>query len=163
MQQPQKIRTFLWYDGKAEEAARFYISLFADSRIVEVTHYSDAAPGETGSVMTVVFELAGQQFVALNGGPEFSFTEAISLQVDCDSQEEVDTLWEKLTADGGQEVQCGWLKDKYGLSWQIVPRGVLELVGSPDPKVSEPATRAMLGMKKLDVAALEDAVRQGSA
>ncbi|MFI7241148.1 VOC family protein [Streptomyces qinglanensis] len=163
MQQPQKIKTFLWYDGKAEEAATFYTSLFDDSRIVEVTRYNDAAPGETGSVMTVVFELAGQQFVALNGGPEFSFTEAISLQVDCASQEEVDTLWEKLTADGGQEVQCGWLKDKYGLSWQIVPRRVLELVGSADPEVSEPATRAMLGMKKLDVAALEDAVRQGSA
>ncbi|MEU7314551.1 VOC family protein [Streptomyces sp. NPDC007083] len=163
MMQPQKIKTFLWYDGQAEEAARFYVSLFADSRIVEVTHYNDAAPGETGSVMTVVFELAGQQFVALNGGPEFSFTEAISLQVDCESQDEVDGLWAKLTADGGQEGPCGWLKDKYGLSWQIVPRRLLELVGSSDPKVSEPATRAMLRMKKLDVSALEDAVRQGSA
>ncbi|MDF4250182.1 VOC family protein [Streptomyces sp. WMMB303] len=163
MMQPQKIKTFLWYDGQAEEAARFYVSLFADSRIVEVTHYNDAAPGETGSVMTVVFELAGQQFVALNGGPEFSFTEAISLQVDCESQDEVDGLWAKLTADGGQEGPCGWLKDKYGLSWQIVPRRLLELVSSSDPKVSEPATRAMLRMKKLDVSTLEDAVRQGSA
>ncbi|MEU3194023.1 VOC family protein [Streptomyces sp. NPDC006992] len=163
MMQPQKIKTFLWYDGQAEEAARFYVSLFGDSRVVEVTHYNDAAPGETGSVMTVVFELAGQQFVALNGGPEFSFTEAISLQVDCESQDEVDDLWAKLTADGGQEGPCGWLKDKYGLSWQIVPRRLLELVGSSDPKVSEPATRAMLRMHKLDLNALEDAVQQGSA
>ncbi|MGP3975130.1 VOC family protein [Streptomyces sp. 8N114] len=163
MKQPQKIKTFLWYDGKAEEAAKFYTSLFDDSRIVEVTHYNEAhnevAPGKTGAVLTVLFELAGQQFVALNGGPEFQFTEAISLQVDCGSQEEVDTLWAKLTADGGEEGPCGWLKDKYGVSWQIVPRRLFELLDEGAPAQAEAVTKAMLGMHKLDIAALEAAAK----
>ncbi|MBO8186015.1 VOC family protein [Streptomyces spirodelae] len=157
MQQPQKIKTFLWYDGKAQEAAEFYVSLFDNSRIRNVTHYNEAAPGRTGSVMTVDFELAGVQFVALNGGPEFQFTEAMSLQVDCDSQEEVDTLWEKLTADGGQPGPCGWLKDRYGVSWQIVPRRLFELLEEGAPAQAEAVTTAMLGMHKLDIAGLEAA------
>ncbi|NSC21264.1 VOC family protein [Streptomyces albus subsp. chlorinus] len=157
MQQPQKIKTFLWYDKEAEEAAEFYTSLFDDSRIVGTTHYGEAGPGEPGSVMTVDFQLAGQRFVALNGGPEFTFTEAVSLQVDCDSQEEVDTLWERLTADGGQEGPCGWLKDRYGLSWQIVPRRLLELLGSEDETRAAAVTRAMLTMRKLDIPTLEAA------
>ncbi|MGK4904404.1 VOC family protein [Streptomyces albus] len=160
MQQAQKIKTFLWYDDQAEEAANFYVSLFEGSRIVEVTRYSEAGPGEPGSVMTVVFELAGQQYVALNGGPQFTFTEAVSLQVDCDSQEEVDSLWEKLTADGGRPGPCGWLKDKYGLSWQIVPRRLFELLADADKRRAEAVTRAMLGMGKLDVAQLEAAAGQ---
>ncbi|MDI6407651.1 VOC family protein [Streptomyces albus] len=160
MQQAQKIKTFLWYDDQAEEAANFYVSLFEGSRIVEVTRYSEAGPGEPGSVMTVVFELAGQQYVALNGGPQFTFTEAVSLQVDCDSQEEVDSLWEKLTAGGGRPGPCGWLKDKYGLSWQIVPRRLFELLADSDKRRAEAVTRAMLGMGKLDVAQLEAAAGQ---
>lgn len=160
MPQPQKIRTFLWYDTEAEEAAQFYVSLFPGSRVLQVTRYSETGPGTPGTVMTVAFELAGVEFVALNGGPEFSFTEAISLQVDCDTQEEVDTLWEKLTAHGGQEVQCGWLKDKYGLSWQIVPRKLFELLSSGSPQQAEAVTRAMLGMKKLEIAGLEAAAQQ---
>ncbi|WP_369199918.1 VOC family protein [Streptomyces sp. PU-14G] len=160
MRQSQKIKTFLWFDTQAEEAAEFYVSLFDDSRVLGVTRYGETGPGKPGSVMTVDFELAGREYVALNGGPEFSFTEAISLQVDCDSQEEVDTLWEKLTADGGQEVQCGWLKDKYGLSWQIVPRRLFELLDTADSAQAEAVTAAMLGMVKLDVAALEAAARK---
>ncbi|MFF8282630.1 VOC family protein [Streptomyces albus] len=156
----QKIKTFLWFDDQAEEAANFYVSLFDGSRIVEVTRYSEAGPGEPGSVMTVVFELAGQQYVALNGGPQFTFTEAVSLQVDCDSQEEVDSLWEKLTADGGRPGPCGWLRDKYGLSWQIVPRRLFELLADSDKRRAESVTRAMLGMGKLDVAQLEAAAGQ---
>ncbi|GAA4984297.1 hypothetical protein GCM10025734_07000 [Kitasatospora paranensis] len=118
----QKITTFLWFDHQAEEATRFYTSLFADSRIVGVQRYGESGPGEAGSVMTVVFELAGQEYVALNGGPLFPFTEAISLQVNCEDQAEVDRLWAALT-EGGQESDCGWLKDRYGLSWQITPAG----------------------------------------
>ncbi|MBQ1163256.1 VOC family protein [Streptomyces smyrnaeus] len=159
MQQPQKIKTFLWYDGKAREAAEFYVSLFDNSRIRGVTHYTESSPGETGSVMTVDFELAGVQFVALNGGPEFSFTEAMSLQVDCDSQEEVDTLWTKLSADGGEEGPCGWLKDKYGVSWQIVPRRLFELLDETAPKQADAVVQAMLGMHKLDIAGLEAAAK----
>lgn len=160
MQQPQKIKTFLWFDTQAQEAAEFYVSLFDDSRILETSHYTGAGPGETGSVMTVLFELAGQQYVALNGGPHFRFTEAISLQVDCDSQEEVDSLWEKLTADGGQESDCGWLKDKYGLSWQIVPRRLMELISDPDQGKADAVMAAMLTMKKIDLPALEAAYKQ---
>ncbi|WP_326690889.1 MULTISPECIES: VOC family protein [unclassified Streptomyces] len=160
MQQPQKIKTFLWFDTQAQEAAEFYVSLFDNSRILETSRYTETGPGETGSVMTVLFELAGQQYVALNGGPVFSFTEAISLQVDCDSQEEVDSLWEKLTADGGQENDCGWLKDKYGLSWQIVPRRLMELISDPDRAKAAAVMAAMLTMKKLDLPALEAAAKQ---
>ncbi|MGW6499479.1 VOC family protein [Nonomuraea angiospora] len=146
----QKITTFLWFDDQAEEAAGFYTSLFKDSRVLEVT------PGPTGAAMVVTFELAGQRFIALNGGPEFKFTEAVSLYVDCDSQEEVDELWAKLT-EGGEESQCGWLKDRYGLSWQIIPRRLQELIGDPDPERAQRAVKAMLGMGKIDVQGLEDA------
>ncbi|KUL60126.1 VOC family protein [Streptomyces albidoflavus] len=153
----QKITTNLWFDGQAEEAAAFYTSLFEDARILGVERFTDAGPGEPGSVVTVTFQLAGQEFVAINGGPEFTFTEAISLSVDCGTQEEVDRYWAALTADGGEEVQCGWLKDKYGLSWQIVPRALVELLASSDREAATRATRAMLEMKKLDIQALRDA------
>ncbi|MEV1247414.1 VOC family protein [Nonomuraea sp. NPDC050022] len=154
----QKITTFLWFDNQAEEAAAFYTSLFEDSRILEVQRYGDAGPGPAGTAMTVSFELAGQRFVALNGGPEFAFTEAISLYVDCASQEEVDELWAKLT-EGGSESQCGWLKDRWGLSWQIVPKVLPELLGNPDPAKAQQVMKAMLGMRKIDIKALEEAAR----
>ncbi|MCK2144939.1 MULTISPECIES: VOC family protein [Streptomyces] len=153
----QKITTNLWFDGQAEEAAAFYTSLFEDGRVLGVERFTEAGPGEPGSVVTVTFRLAGQEFVAINGGPEFTFTEAISLSVDCETQEEVDRYWEALAADGGEEVQCGWLKDKYGLSWQIVPRALVELLASSDREAAARATRAMLEMKKLDIQALRDA------
>ncbi len=156
----QKITTFLWFDDQAEEATRFYTSLFPDSRIVEVQRYGQVGPGEAGSVMTVTFELAGQRYVALNGGPLFPFTEAISLQVNCDDQAEVDRLWAALT-EGGQESDCGWLKDRYGLSWQITPRRLMELLGAPDPVGAQRVMRAMLRMRKIDVQAVEDAYAGG--
>ncbi|MFB7306391.1 MULTISPECIES: VOC family protein [unclassified Streptomyces] len=153
----QKIKTFLWFDNQAEEAANHYVSIFGgDSKVLGVTYYTEASPGEPGAVMTVEFRLAGQEYVALNGGPQFPFTEAISLSVDCESQAEVDELWAKLT-DGGEESQCGWLKDKYGLSWQIVPRGLSEALSDPDPAKADRAMKAMLGMKKLDIEALLNA------
>ena len=157
----QKITTFLWFDHEAEEAARFYTSLFPDSRIGEVRRYGSAGPGEAGSVMTVAFELAGQHYIALNGGPLFPFTEAISLQVDCDDQAEVDRLWLALTEGGGQESNCGWLKDRYGLSWQITPRRLMDLLGGPDPVRAQRVMGAMLQMKKIDIQALEDAHADG--
>ncbi|MFC5910205.1 VOC family protein [Streptacidiphilus monticola] len=158
----QKITTFLWFDDQAQEAAEFYVSVFGgESRITDVQRYGEAGPGKAGSVMTVAFELAGQQFVALNGGPMFPFTEAISLSVDCADQAEVDRYWEALTSGGGQESQCGWLKDKYGLSWQIVPRQLPELLGDPDPARAQRAMQAMLQMRKLDVAALRAAADAG--
>ncbi|GAA3693770.1 VOC family protein [Nonomuraea antimicrobica] len=157
----QKITTYLWFDNQAEEAATFYSSLFADSRILEVQRYGEAGPGPAGTAMTVSFELSGQRFVALNGGPEFTFTEAISLYVDCETQEEVDELWARLTADGGQESQCGWLKDRWGLSWQIIPRQLPELLGHPDPAKAQQVMKAMLGMHKIDLQALREAA--GSA
>ncbi|MEU8673914.1 VOC family protein [Streptomyces sp. NPDC048560] len=152
----QKITTFLWFDKEAEEAANFYVSVFGgDSRVLDVTHYGATAPGETGGVMTVSFRLADQEYIALNGGPQFPFTEAVSLSVDCEDQAEVDRLWEAFTAEG-EEGQCGWLKDRYGLSWQIVPKVLPELLSGPDPAKAERAT-AMLGMRKLDIQALRDA------
>ncbi|MFD0532192.1 VOC family protein [Kitasatospora arboriphila] len=159
----QKITTFLWFDHQAEEAAQFYTSLFPDSRIVGVQRYGEAGPGAAGSVMTVSFELAGQRYLALNGGPIFPFTEAISLQVNCDDQAEVDRLWDALTAGGGQESDCGWLKDRYGLSWQITPLRLTELLADPDPDRSQRAMRAMLQMQKIDIQALEDALVVGGA
>jgi predicted 3-demethylubiquinone-9 3-methyltransferase (glyoxalase superfamily) len=147
----QKITPCLWFDNQAEEAARFYTSLFKDSRITNITRYSEAGPGEPGSVMVVNFQLEGQDFIALNGGPVFHFTEAISLSVDCETQAEVDRLWEKLT-EGGEESQCGWLKDRYGLSWQIVPREFMQLMSDPDPVKVKRVTEAMFQMKKLDLA-----------
>ena len=168
MSKMQKITTFLWFDGQAEEAAQHYVSIFKNSRIIGTTRYdeeaSKAAGRPKGSVMTVEFELDGQRFTALNGGPHFKFTEAISLVVHCENQKEVDHFWEKLSA-GGEEVQCGWLKDRYGLSWQVVPDVMLEMLQSKDPEKSRRAMAAMLTMKKLDIAALTKAYegRSGAA
>jgi predicted 3-demethylubiquinone-9 3-methyltransferase (glyoxalase superfamily) len=152
----QKITPFLWFDHHAEEAANFYTSIFPNSKIVKVIRYGKNSPGPAGSVMTVEFQLEGQTFVALNGGPVFKFTEAVSFVVNCQSQDEVDRYWEKLSA-GGAEVQCGWLKDKFGLSWQIVPTALPELLNDPDPKKAERVMKVMLTMKKLDIAALKKA------
>lgn len=156
----QKIAPFLWFDSQAEEAANFYVSVFKNSKVGTIARYGESGPGPKGSVMTVGFELDGQKFTALNGGPIFKFTEAISLVVNCENQEEIDYFWEKLTADGGQEVQCGWLKDKYGLSWQVVPAILPELVKSDDPKKSERVMKALMQMKKLDIAKLKEAAEQ---
>jgi len=155
----QKIAPFLWFDQQAEEAANFYISIFKNSRIKTITRYTEAGPGPIGSVMTVAFELEGQEFVGLNGGPAFKFTEAISFVVNCENQQEVDEYWQKLSA-GGQEVECGWLKDKYGLAWQIVPIVLMEMLEDKDTKRVGRVMKAMLQMKKLDVAGLERAYRQ---
>ncbi|OEV30047.1 3-demethylubiquinone-9 3-methyltransferase [Streptomyces nanshensis] len=152
----QKITTFLWYDDQAEEAVNHYTSVFPDSRVIDVQRYGEAGPGEAGTVMTIAFELSGQRFTALNGGPEFTFNEAVSLYVDCADQAEVDMYWEKL-GDGGEEGPCGWLKDRFGLYWQIVPRILPELIGDPDPARSARVMKAMFGMRKLDVQALVDA------
>jgi len=160
----QKITPFLWFDKEAEDAAKLYVSLFKNSAIENVARYTDAGQeitgGTPGKVMTVTFTLEGQRFIALNGGPMFKFTEAISFMVGCDSQEEVDFFWSKLT-EGGQESQCGWLKDRFGLSWQIVPRAMFELLGDKDRKKAARATEAMLKMKKLDLAQLRRAHAAG--
>jgi predicted 3-demethylubiquinone-9 3-methyltransferase (glyoxalase superfamily) len=155
----QKITPFLWFDNQAEEAANFYVSIFPNSKINKVARYSEAGPGPAGSAMTVAFELDGQTFTALNGGPHFKFTEAISFVVHCETQEEVDTYWEKLSAGGG-EVQCGWLKDKFGLSWQIVPNVLPELLGNPDPQKAARVAKAMFQMKKLDIRGLQKAANE---
>jgi predicted 3-demethylubiquinone-9 3-methyltransferase (glyoxalase superfamily) len=152
----QKITPFLWFDNNAEDAAKFYTSIFKNSKLGKVARYGDAGPGPKGSVMTVEFELNGEQFTALNGGPEFKFTEAISFMVNCESQEEIDYFWEKLTA-GGQEVQCGWLKDKFGLSWQITPTALLKMLNDPDPAKSQRVMKAMLEMIKIDLPTLQRA------
>ena len=156
----QKITTFLWFDRQAEEAANFYVSIFKNSKIVQITHYpqsATAAAGQpAGTVMTVNFQLDGQQFTALNGGPHFKFSEAISLVVNCDTQEEIDHLWAKLSL-GGKEDQCGWLKDKFGLSWQIVPRALMNAMADPDRAAAKRAMEAMMGMKKIDIATIERA------
>lgn len=152
----QKIVPCLWFDTQAEEAAEFYTSVFENSGILHLARYGKAGPRPEGSVMTVNFELNGQEFVGLNGGPEFTFNEAVSFQVMCESQDEVDEFWKRLS-EGGEEGPCGWLKDRYGLSWQIVPTRLFELVGDPDPERSQAAMRAMLQMKKIDIAALEQA------
>jgi predicted 3-demethylubiquinone-9 3-methyltransferase (glyoxalase superfamily) len=157
----QKITTFLWFDDQAEEAANLYISIFKNSKILGVSRYGEGSPGQPGKVMTVNFQLNGQEFIALNGGPEFKFSEAISLYVNCETQAEVDELWVKLIAEGGEESQCGWLKDKFGLSWQIVPTALGGLIGGPDPVKAQKAMQAMLKMKKLDIAALQRAYDQG--
>jgi predicted 3-demethylubiquinone-9 3-methyltransferase (glyoxalase superfamily) len=158
MSDKQKIKTFLWFDNNAEEAVRLYTSIFKDSKILHTSRFGDAGPGPKGSVMTINFELHGQEFVALNGGPHFKFTEAISLMVTCESQAEVDDLWTKLTA-GGSESQCGWLKDKFGLSWQIVPSAFFRMASDSDPAKSARVFGAMMQMKKLDIARLEQAYR----
>jgi len=153
----QKITPFLWFDNQAEEAANFYTSIFPNSKILNVARYGDAGPGPTGSVMTANFQLNGQEFVALNGGPQFKFTEAMSFVVNCENQEEVDKYWDALTAGGGQESMCGWLKDKYGLSWQIVPTVLGKLMTDKDTKKSSRVMQALLQMKKLDIKRLQEA------
>jgi predicted 3-demethylubiquinone-9 3-methyltransferase (glyoxalase superfamily) len=152
----QKITPFLWFDGKAEEAMNFYISIFKDSKIVSVTRYGEAGPGPKGTVMTAKFVLNGQEFVALNGGPQFTFTEAISFVVNCETQQEVDELWEKLS-EGGKKSRCGWLKDKYGLSWQVVPTALVEMLQDKDAKKSNRVMQAMLQMDKIDIETLRRA------
>lgn len=152
------ITPFLWFDHEALEAAKFYVSVFkGDSRITAIHRYSEAGPGPAGSVMTVAFRLRGVPFTALNGGPHFKFTEAISFVVHCNGQAEIDRIWRKLTSRGGRPVQCGWLKDRYGLSWQIVPKGLNRLLGSKDPKRTARVMKAVFGMKKLNAAALKAA------
>jgi predicted 3-demethylubiquinone-9 3-methyltransferase (glyoxalase superfamily) len=148
---------FLWFDHQALEAAELYVSLFPNSEILEVTHYGPDSPGTEGAVMTVSFTLDGQHYLALNGGPQFPFTEAISFQIACSSQEEVDHYWYGLTANGGQESQCGWLRDRFGLSWQVVPDALPALLSDPDPGRAHRATQAMLAMRRLDIAELRDA------
>lgn len=155
----QKITTFLWFDNQAEEAARFYVSIFKNSRITNISRYGDTGPGAKGSVMVVAFELDDQGFAALNGGPQFKFTEAISLQVNCETQAEVDELWEKLSA-GGKKDRCGWLKDKYGLSWQITPVVLMKMLGDPDPVKADRVMKVMMEMDKIDIARLQEAYRE---
>jgi predicted 3-demethylubiquinone-9 3-methyltransferase (glyoxalase superfamily) len=161
----QKITPYLWFDNQAEEAAGLYVDVFkarpgtplGESKVVDVTRYGEAGPGEPGTAMVVTFELEGQRFIALNGGPHHQFTEAFSFFVSCDSQEEVDYFWNALTTDGGSEDACGWLKDRFGFSWQIVPDRLMELISDPDPERSQRAMRAMLQMKKIEIAELERA------
>jgi predicted 3-demethylubiquinone-9 3-methyltransferase (glyoxalase superfamily) len=152
-----KITPFLWFDYKAEEAMNFYVSIFKNSKVGNVTRYGDAGPGPKGTVMSATFQLDGQDFFALNGGPLFKFTEAISFFVNCETQDEVDELWEKLTAGGGTAQRCGWLKDKYGLSWQIIPKALGEMLGDKDPKKSQRVMQAMLQMNKIDIQRLKEA------
>jgi len=152
----QKITPFLWFDTNAEEAAQFYTSIFKNSKILNVSRYGDAGPGPKGSVMVVNFQLEGQQFTALNGGPQFKFSEAFSFVVNCETQKEIDEYWNKLTSGGGKESECGWLKDKFGFSWQIVPAALGKLM-SGDPKKANRVMQAVLQMKKLDIAKLEEA------
>lgn len=152
----QKIVPFLWFDGKAEEAMNFYVSIFKNAKVISVSRYGEAGPGPEGTVMSATFQLDGQQFIALNGGPQFSFSPAISFFVNCDTQEEVDELWEKLT-DGGQKERCGWLRDKYGVSWQIIPTALGKLLSDPDPAKSKRVMKAMLQMEKIDIEGLKQA------
>ena len=155
----QKLTPFLWFDNQAEEAMHFYTSIFNNSTIGNVTRYGEAGPGPAGTVMAATFELEGQEFMVLNGGPVFKFNEAISFFVNCETQEEVDELWEKL-CEGGEESQCGWLKDKYGLSWQIIPTALGEMLGDKDPEKAGRVMKAMLQMKKIDIQTLKQAYEQ---
>ena|SRR3984893_4746778 len=155
----QKITPFLWFDGNAEEAMNFYTSIFKNSKIGSVARYGEAGPGPKGTVMTASFQIEGQEFIVLNGGPQFKFTEAISFVVNCETQEEVDEFWKKLTK-GGEESRCGWLKDKYGLSWQIVPTILSKLLQDKDPKKAKSVMQAMLKMNKIDIKALKQAHEQ---
>ncbi len=152
----QKITPFLWFDGKAEEAMHFYVSVFKNSKIGHVTRCGDGGPGPKGSVMTAAFQLDGQEFMALNGGPMFKFTEAISFYINCQTQEEVDELWESLS-DGGEKQRCGWLKDRFGVSWQIIPTVLMDLMGDKDPVKSKNVMQAMLQMDKIDIDRLKHA------
>ena len=154
----QKITSMLWYDNQAEQAAKLYTSIFKNSKILQTSYYPKGSPGQAESVMTVEFKILGQRFVALNAGPQFKFTEAVSFVVECDNQKEVDYYWDKLTADGGEESQCGWLKDKFGLSWQITPKILNKMVSGKDKKKAQRAMQAMLTMKKIDISELKKAV-----
>lgn len=158
----QKIVPFLWFDGQAEEAAHFYTSIFNNSKIGRVTRYGEAGPGPKGAVMSATFQLAGQEFIALNGGPQFTFSPAISLFVNCETQEEVDELWEKLSA-GGKKNRCGWLQDKFGVSWQIIPTALGKLMSDPDAEKSSRVMKAMLQMEKLDIRGLQQAYENRAA
>jgi predicted 3-demethylubiquinone-9 3-methyltransferase (glyoxalase superfamily) len=158
----QKITPFLWFDSQAEEAMNFYVSIFRNSKVLTVNRYGDAGPGPKGTVLTANFLLDGQEFVALNGGPLYKFTPAISFVVNCESQADVDDMWDKLSA-GGREDQCAWLQDKFGVSWQIVPRVLIELLNDPDPVKSQRVMAAMMKMKKIDIAALKRAYGQGES
>ncbi|RPI89470.1 MAG: VOC family protein [Chloroflexi bacterium] len=153
----QKITPYLWFDGQAEEAVNFYTSIFKNSKVLNVSRYAEGGPGPAGSVMTAAFELNGQEFMALNGGPQYKFTEAISFLVNCKDQKEVDELWSKLTEGNGEEGPCGWLKDKFGVSWQIIPTALGELMSDPDPEKAGRVVQAMLKMKKIDVSTLQRA------
>jgi len=153
----QKITPFLWYDDKAEDAMHFYVGIFKNSKVIGVSRYGDAGPGPKGTVMTAEFELDGQRFTALNGGPHFKFNESVSFVVHCDTQQEIDYFWEKLSAGGGKTSQCGWLKDKYGLSWQVAPSFLDDMVKDTDPTKADRVIKALLPMTKLDVAALRAA------
>ena len=157
MASKQKITPFLWFDNNAEEAMNLYVSIFKNSKILSVSRYGEAGPGPAGSVMSGTFQLEGQKFMVLNGGPHFKFTEAISLFVSCETQEEVDDLWKKLTAGGGAPSRCGWLKDRFGLSWQIIPNILGELLQDKDPKKSKRVMEAMLQMDKIDIKKLREA------
>lgn len=157
----QKITPFLWFDGKAEEAMNFYVSVFKNSKVVRVSRYGEAGPGPKGTVMSATFELDGQQFYALNGGPQFTFTPAISLFVNCETQQEVDELWDKLS-EGGKKERCGWLKDKYGLSWQVIPSALGKLLGDRDPAKANRVMMAMLQMDKIDIQRLQQAYEQAA-
>ena len=153
----QKVTPFQWFDKEAEEAAKFYTSVFKNSKMGEISYCGDAGPGPKGSVLTVSFELNGLEFTALNAGPVFKFNEAVSFVIDCENQKEVDYYWDKLTADGGSPVDCGWLKDKYGLFWQVIPTVLLKLIKDPDRAKADRVMQAMLQMKKIDIAKLEEA------
>ena len=153
----QKITPFLWFDGNAEDAVNFYLSVFPDAKLGEVSHYGEGMPMPAGTVLVANFTLFGQEFGAINAGPEFKFTEAISFMIDCKDQKEVDYYWDKLTADGGEPSQCGWLKDKYGLSWQVVPSALAELMTDPDPAKAGRVVQALMQMSKIDIATLEAA------
>lgn len=155
----QKITPFLWFDGKAEEAMNFYVSIFKNSKIVSVSRYGEGGPGPKGTVMTATFQLDGQEFFALNGGPQFTFTEAISFFVNCETQQEVDELWEKLS-EGGEKSRCGWLKDRYGLSWQVIPSALGEMLRDKDAEKSKRVMMAMLQMDKIDIKTLRQAYEQ---
>lgn len=159
----QKIVPNLWFDSEAEEAANFYVSVFENARIVNVTHYNEAVPSKAGMVLTVEWELEGQRFIGLNGGPEFKFDEAVSFQVECKDRDEVDYYWEKLTADGGKPGRCGWVTDRFGLSWQVVPVGLEELLADPDPERARCAMEAMLKMDKLDLDVVRAAADEATA
>jgi predicted 3-demethylubiquinone-9 3-methyltransferase (glyoxalase superfamily) len=158
----QKISPFLWFDGKAEDAAKLYVSIFKNSKITDTVRYGNAGPGKKRSVMSVTFKLAGQEFIALNGGPMFQFTPAVSFFVKCETQKEVDRYWSKLLAGGGKESRCGWLQDRFGLSWQIVPHALGELMHVKDPAQAERVMKAMMQMVKLDIQALKDAAADGA-